>query len=60
MPRNSVQFQSFHEGMNAGHEAGRSQDVLYAVGFLVGFVWGAFESARHREQRTFERVSETA
>jgi hypothetical protein len=60
MARDSAQFHSFHEGMTAGHEAGRSQDVLYAVGFLAGFVWGAFESVRRKEHRGFERVRETA
>ena len=60
MARDSVQFESFHEGMTAGHEAGRTRDVLYAVGFLVGFVWGALESARRREHRTFDRVAGTA
>lgn len=60
MARDSVQFQSFHQGMTAGHEAGRTKDVLYAVGFLIGFMWGAVENAGRREQRTFDRVAETA
>ncbi len=39
-------FESFHEGMTEGHEAGRSKDLLYAIGFLAGFIWGAVSRLR--------------
>ncbi len=60
MARSGESFESFHEGLNAGHEAGKTQDVLYAFGFVVGFIWGALASARRVEPRVFERADRTA
>jgi hypothetical protein len=57
MARNEDAFVSFRDGMNAGHEAAMSQDILYAAGWLVGFIWGAIASLpRTVEPRTFERA----
>jgi hypothetical protein len=61
MARTGQVFESFHEGMSAGHEAGRAHDVLYLVGFMVGFAWGAISATRLAEQpRPFERIDRTA
>ncbi len=38
-------FDSFRSGMAAGHQVGQSRDLLYAVGFVAGFVWGFFSGA---------------
>jgi hypothetical protein len=49
-------FESFREGMAAGHEAGRTQDLLYAVGFMAGFLWGFFApKAEPRRVETMPR-----
>jgi hypothetical protein len=60
MARISGNLESFQEGMTAGHEAGRSRDLLYAVGFIAGFIWGAIEHARRSEVRAFQAAGRTA
>jgi hypothetical protein len=57
MTKTGSAFESFHEGITAGHDAGRSQDLLYAFGFLVGFVWGALENAKPAVPRTVGRAT---
>lgn len=42
MPLTSDGLDSFRDGLAAGHAAGQEHDLLYAVGFAVGYVWGAF------------------
>jgi hypothetical protein len=42
--------------MAAGNTAGREMDLLYAAGFVVGFLWGAI-FAEKAERRAFERVA---
>jgi hypothetical protein len=56
MTKTGRAFESFHEGITAGHDAGRSRDLLYAFGFLVGFVWGALENAKPAEPRAVGRA----
>jgi len=61
MRRSGEPFESFREGLAAGHDAGRSHDLLYAAGFLVGFVWGAIaERRRHAQAEPFERATQSA
>jgi hypothetical protein len=50
-------FVRFRDGMTAGHEAARSHDLLFAAGWLIGFVWGAIATLpRPVERRPFERA----
>ncbi len=60
MPRGTDRFEEFHEGLNAGFEAGQSRDLLYAAGFLAGFLWGAWAGLRQSRRREFETVPKTA
>lgn len=61
MRRSGEPLESFREGLTAGHEAGRSHDLLYAAGFLVGFLWGAIAEPRRRAQgESFERAAHSA
>ncbi len=51
MPRSEDRFEDFHAGLSAGYDAGQNRDLLYAVGFLAGFVWGAVASIRGERPR---------
>ncbi len=51
MAKSGEAFESFREGLTAGHEAGRTEDLLYAFGFVVGFIWGAVLDARRDRGR---------
>jgi hypothetical protein len=57
MDRQRDAFEEFREGMAAGHEAARDGNLLYAAGFLIGFVWGALFEPRTAQRRSFEQVA---
>jgi hypothetical protein len=51
-------YDRFREGVAAGHEAGRSHEVMYALGFAAGFLWGALFDKRHTEPERRRAVQE--
>jgi hypothetical protein len=42
-------YEHFREGLEDGYRAGRSHELLYALGFAAGFIWGALFEGRKRE-----------
>ncbi len=58
MAKNSLE--DFQEGLTNGYEAGRSQDLIYAIGFAVGFLWGAVWGGRRVENPKLEQVGQRA
>ncbi len=57
MPVRDDHLQNFEDGLRAGHEAGRDLDLVYAAGFLVGFVWGALFNPQVRETQELPRAA---
>jgi hypothetical protein len=42
-------YEHFREGLADGYAAGRSQELMYAIGFAAGFLWGALFDRRKSE-----------
>ncbi len=53
-------FENFRRGLADGHEVGRTHDVLYAVGFVAGFIWGALTTLREAKVREYEELPRRA
>ncbi len=60
MPQSTDGFENFRNGLAAGHAAGREEDLLYAFGFVIGFLWGAIFSPRAAQKPAFQRAARSA
>jgi hypothetical protein len=60
MLRSEDRFEEFRDGMNAGYNAWQKHDLLYAAGFLVGFVWGALSGLGEKAREEFDRIPRRA
>ncbi len=57
MDRPNDGFEDFREGMAAGHAAARDGNLLYAAGFVIGFLWGAIFGAESTGRNAFEHAA---
>lgn len=53
-------FENFRRGLADGHEVGRAHDLVYALGFVAGFVWGALTTLHEGKVREYEQLPRRA